>query len=163
MTPAFKPSALQLSWWWSPIIYVQTTVLLLWKVKWVLMAERWAACLKGKEDEGGWEGEEGRCWGKWKSIIYRLPAWLAIHLELQVISSLPRLLLPPPLSTSPVLWAERKKKKKAKSNSLEVYITPDWKKKWHTYTRRDNPNPSPMLDISYYSVSPPAPCKLHPP
>lgn len=42
-----------------------------------------------KAEEGG-KGEVLRVgWGGWKSIIYTVTAWLATHLELQVISSQP--------------------------------------------------------------------------
>lgn len=73
--------SLSLSWWCNPIIYTQTTVLCLWGVMSVLMAERWAACLRGSEGEGGRVGEgQGGCgWRGWKSIMYTdcLPGWLA--------------------------------------------------------------------------------------
>lgn len=100
---------------WTPIIYIQTPVLCLRGVKCALMAERWAACLKGQEGEGGQEGKGGTGVGVggWKSILYTdcLPGWLSIRncksfpLYLTLLPPPP----PPPLSTSPVLTAESKK------------------------------------------------------
>lgn len=139
---------LSLSWWCNPIIYTQTTVLCLWGVTSVLMAERWAACLRGSEGEGGRVGEgQGGCgWRGWKSIMYtdRLPAWLAGWLSIWNCKSFPLYItqLPPLLlSTLPVLSADSEMitmpppaPPQKKDVSLRLDETPEWK--WQNMYRQ---------------------------
>lgn len=106
------------------------------------------ACLKGKGGEGG-RGREVQREVK-IHYIYRLPAWLAIHPELQVISSLPLpsfLLLLPPLGTPPVYPQKSKMitnplPEKIDGVGLQLDETPDR----HEHVHADNPNPFPMPD-----------------
>lgn len=131
----------------TSIIYIRTTVLCLWGIKCALMADRWAACLKEKEGEGERYGEvQGG--GEWKSIIYT--ACLAIHPELQVISSLPT---PPPLppGTPPVLSAENDYRvENVDDVGLQLDKTPDGN--WQTTHAEIKPTHPPCWFPSHFSV-----------
>lgn len=114
--------------------------------------------MKAREGGKGGAGGEGGGGVKNPLYIYRLPAWLAIHPELQVISSLPH---PPSSSSSspysqipPVLQADSKMITELKNNTARAY---NWMKHQtendKTHTGGDNPNPSPILDSSFFSHS----------
>lgn len=112
--------------------------------------------------------EEGRCWGKWKSITYIQTACLAGYPSGTASHFL--LTSPPPSSSSSSSQHftcsisrmqhdyKTKKKKTASAYNWTKHQTENDK----THTRRDNPNPSPILDFLHCSFSLPAPCNLNP-
>lgn len=114
--------------------------------------------VKAKEEggKGGAGGEGGKI-----HYIYRLPAWLAIHPELQVISSLP--CSPSSSSQHPISSISRQQNDhKTKKQTMSAY---NWTKHRtendRTHTGGDDPSPSSILDPFCVSIPLPAPCNLH--
>lgn len=107
-------------------------------------------CIDGREVSSMPEGKgrrrrEGEVRREVKiHYIYRLPAWLAIHPELQVISSLPRPPSSSQHSTCSVCW-KRNDYKTQKAYNWTKHQTENDK----THTRRITLNPSPHAPVPY--------------